>query len=117
MNGKISKDPKEISEFCSTFYRKLYASQYDAKASNDFLNSLGEIKKINNLDKAMCDQPIILEEITNSIHNLKNNKSPRTEGLTSVFYKLFEEQLTPFLRLVFCESLSKSNLPSTMTRG
>lgn len=48
MNDKISKDPKEISEYCSTFYCNL-----DAKASNDFLNS-----KINHLEKAVCDQPI-----------------------------------------------------------
>ncbi len=46
MYDKISKDPKEISEYCSTFYCKLYAL-------------------INHLDKAMCGQPISLEEITN----------------------------------------------------
>ncbi len=62
---------------------------------------MGVIQNINNLDKAMCDQPFSLEEISNSIHNLKNNKPPGTDGLTSECYKLFAEQLVPFLISVF----------------
>lgn len=52
-----------------------------------------------------------------SINHLKNNKSPRTDGLISEFYKSFAQKMAPFLLHVFNESISNGQLPSSMNQG
>lgn len=57
------------------------------------------VKIINEADKESCDKPISPLEVQQSINQLKNNKSPGSDGLTAEFYKSFIEELTPFFTL------------------
>ncbi len=63
------------------------------------------------------NKPIPIKEIMDSINHLKNNKSPGTDGLIAELYKSFAQQMAPFLLLVFNESISNGQLPSSMNQG
>ena len=65
----------------------------------------------------MCDRAITIEEINTGIHNLKINKSPGNDGLTSEFYKHFKDGLSEFLLCMFKEAIENGKLPPTMCQG
>ncbi len=48
----------------------------------------------------LCDQPISLEEIINSIHNLKNNTSPVFKSNTALCVKFYLIFILPIQRLL-----------------
>lgn len=52
-----------------------------------------------------------------SIEALKNNKSPGTDGLTDEFYKIFAQELVPFLFENYLESIEFETLPPTLSQG
>ncbi len=54
--------------------------------------------------------PITEEEVTTAIIKLHPGKSPGSDGLTSEFYKHFQEDIVPILALVFNESLDHGEL-------
>lgn len=58
-----------------------------------------------------------MQEVADAISQLKSNKSPGNDGITSEFYKLFSELLTPFLHKVYAESFSNTTLPTSMTQS
>lgn len=117
IDRNITEDPKILSDFCSTFYRKLYTSEYSESDTLSFLNSLQHTPQLDDSERDLCDLPLSQTEIHNSIGLLKDNKSPGTDGLSSEFYKTFSQQMAPFLLQVFNESLSSSTLPTSMTQG
>lgn len=117
INDTITDDPKLISEFCATFYKALYKTNYSECDALNFLDSLQNIPKLSVSEKDACDFPLSLTEVKNCINGLKDNNSPGTDGLSSEFYKLFSLELAPFLLQVFNESLSANILPWSMTQG
>lgn len=116
INGVATDDYIEISKYYSDFYKKLYTSNYSQITADAFLNSL-RIRSIDEKEKEFCDKPIVLSELTDAVNQLKNSKSPGSDGLTSEFYKQFSEDLATFLLEVFVESFEKQCLPPTLTQG
>ncbi len=113
----VLDDPKEIAAFCSKFYNNLYTSRYSDNSAKFFFDSINQNKIISFEDKEDCDGDISQSEILLAIKNLKNNKSPGSDGLTAELYKMFDENVSPFLLKVFEESFELEALPSTMTQG
>lgn len=107
INGDIVKDPKIIANFCSDFYSNLYTRLL----TFFFFNNLTVE------DSIICNAPLRLQEIIDAINDLKNNRSPGTDGLTAEFYKAFSKTLAPFLPEVFVESLDRALLPPTLCQG
>lgn len=93
----LSEDPKEIGNYCSEFYKNLYSSRFCRDSTTFFMASVGSINGISAPDKDFCDRPITLVEVLESIKNVKVNKSPGVDGLTSEFYQRFAKDLAPFL--------------------
>lgn len=52
---------------------------------------------VNDTDRDVRDAPLTLRETTDSINRLRRNKSPGVDGVTSEFYRVFVEQVAPFL--------------------
>uniref|UniRef100_A0A8C7XZI9 Reverse transcriptase domain-containing protein n=1 Tax=Oryzias sinensis TaxID=183150 RepID=A0A8C7XZI9_9TELE len=116
IDGTISEDHKVISNYCCEFYQKLYSSKFSQGSTDAFIDSL-TVKTITESEKEQCESMITLEEVQKAIEQLKSNKSPGTDGLTSEFYKCFAEDLSPFLHQMFLESIDKELLPTTLTQG
>lgn len=117
IDGKMIKDPKIIANFCSNFYENLYSSKCPEQKTTLFLDSIGCIKTISETDKMCCDDDVTCKEVQSAIKSLKNNKSPGCDGLTAELYKLFANELSPFLTSVIKESINKEALPPTLTQG
>ncbi len=52
-----------------------------------------------------------------SIEALKTNKSPGTDGLRAELYKMFAQELAPFLLETYLESIEFETLPRTLSQG
>lgn len=57
------------------------------------------INKVDNNFKKTCEDPFNITEIKTCIGNLKDNRAPGNDGLTSEFYKCFINLLAPFILL------------------
>jgi len=117
VDGKVVKDPKDIANFSANFYKNLYSSKCTEETSTLFLDSVNNVKAISESDRLCCDRAVTHEEVISAIKSLKNNKSPGCDGLTAELYKLFADELSPFLTSVFKESIDKEALPPTLTQG
>jgi exonuclease III len=101
-------DSDEILKYEETFYKKLYSNppknEEDLKkeetASNKFLDNT--LPQISETDRNNCEKTISLEEIGIALRNLKNGKSPGSDGFTPDFYKFF----WPKIKQVFFDSLN-----------
>lgn len=62
-------------------------------------------------------EPITLQEISDTIKNHKNNKSPGTDGFPGEFYKVFAGEITPVLYRVFNYALASGDLPVTWSEA
>ena len=79
-------DPNLIKEEIYNFYEKLYTS---TGVDNDSLRSLIENIKPNEIkqeDKYKLNKFISIQELWDSLKNMKNNKTPGNDGLTKEFY-------------------------------
>ena len=87
-DGTTTDDPEEILEETRKFYQNLYTA---GQIEHEILDRmLGEInRKVSPPSKALCDSPINLDDLTYSLKNMPNGKSPGTDGLTVEFYKRF----------------------------
>lgn len=99
------------------FYRNLYKSHYDENATKYFFGHLSQLKSISFDQRDLCDKQVTIEEVRLAIQQLKLNKSPGTDGLTSEFYRTFCDKLAPFLHGVFTESIHNQTLPPTLYQG
>ncbi len=92
IDGAPSKDLKIISNFVTEFYRKLYNSNYNAKACEPFLEKIHtNIPSAEEDFKSICDSDLSATEIKNALFSVKKGKSPGTDGLSVEFYIHFWE--------------------------
>lgn len=118
IDDKVSTDSSEISQFVTSFYKKLYTKDEGIGDARSFLENI----KINSIVidedlKNNCDKAITLDEINKNIVKLKKNKSPGNDGLTAEFYQTFREDLSVFLLHVFQEILEAEQMVPTMTQS
>ena len=72
------------------FYNQLYSEQsLDDVSHYDQLTLFDDLPSLDNKDMSFCDRPISLEEISYSLQQLSNNKTPGSDGFTAEFYKFF----------------------------
>jgi exonuclease III len=94
----IDNEQKEITEapeilkYEEEFYKTLYSSNKTAKeirktAKDNFMDK--DMPKLKKDDKQSCETPITIEELGVALRELKNGKSPGSDGLTTDFYKFF----------------------------
>jgi exonuclease III len=85
----LQTDNEDILQVCSEFYKNLYSSKYDQN-SKEKLNSFTKVDiKLSETEKESCEGPISFEECTKALNNMKNGKSPGSDGFTVEFYKYF----------------------------
>jgi len=79
-------------------FAKLYSNDKTTDDSNYFLNL--EHNKLNDYENIMLSGHITLEECLDAIRNMKNNKSPRSDGLSVEFYQTFWTDIQCFLHKI-----------------
>ena len=84
------------------FYEHLYSSKSVKDDDIDnYLSSLNIDSVLSEKDKELCDAFPSLDECEDAVKNMKPNKSPALDGLTSEFYKCFWDDI----KLMFYDAL------------
>lgn len=80
------------------FYEQLYSidENVEGVVLNDFLDGL-DVPRLNMTESANLEGLITLKEASQTLKNMKNNKSPGSDGFTSEFFKCFWKQLGTFV--------------------
>ena len=108
LDGKIITDPSEILTEQKRFYNNIYSSKVSGNPclrANFFTNK--KIKKLDPEDKISCEGEITESEAKILLKNMKNNKTPGTDGFPVEFYKFFWNDISSFLINSFNEAFTK----------
>ncbi len=95
-------------------FGKLYKSDSNVIDPFPIFNYITLERTVSNDFNLICSKNISLDEVKEAINNLKNNKSPGSDGLTSELYKTFRDHLSKFLLAVYEEIFANGCLPPSM---
>lgn len=118
-NGETLTQPTDITKAFAMHYRKLYEEQSDPQRNEkmeSFFSSI-DLPKLTSEEADMVSSPITEEEIKNTIAQLKNNKSPGTDGFSGEYYKAFVGELTPILCNAYNYALEKGQAPASWSEA
>ena len=123
----INKEKHEITnqndiiEEQNQFYRALYETKLTEEAkiaiNETHFTSPNNIPKLNEEEKEECDLEISLQECTNALRKLANNKSPGIDGLTTDFYKKIWIDIKDLLYNSYLYSFNHNSLTQDQKRG
>lgn len=92
---KIITDQKEILKETENFYRNLYAKRNTQNSIYNFFDE--NITKLNETETNQCEGLLSEEECSKALKEMKNQKSPGSDGLTVEFYKIFWNAIKTFI--------------------
>uniref|UniRef100_A0A803SXA7 Reverse transcriptase domain-containing protein n=1 Tax=Anolis carolinensis TaxID=28377 RepID=A0A803SXA7_ANOCA len=104
---------KEIEKQFVNYYRNLYTESKISKEKVTQYLGKQDIKKITESQRENLNKKIDIEELERAIKRLPNNKAPGPDGLTSIYYKLFQDILSKPLLKVMNRILEGENVPQT----
>ena len=84
-NTKITNQ-MQILEKVKEFYEELYKKR-DQQINTDNIRTIPE--KLTDVEQEALDSPLTKKEIDTALSQLKNNKSPGTDGYSAEFFKTF----------------------------
>ena len=121
MNSLIKKDGSKITD-CSSiveevtnFYKNLYKQkELENVEIHDLVKNL---PSLSNEESFKLEGEITLDEASFALKNMKNYKSPGTDGFTTEFFKFFWLKLGPFVVRTLNDSFRKGELSITQKQG
>ena len=88
-DATITDNPAIILEEQKKFYHKLYSkSDQESDVEAIFFDNQA-LKKLNEVEKRRCEGILSHNECFKIVSDMKNNKSPGSDGLNAEFYKAF----------------------------
>ena len=116
---QILSNQQEILIEVKNYFSNLYENK-DVNFEEEELDSLLldiNIPKLSEDTRERLEAPLLLEELSYALKNMKNDKSPGPDGYTSEFYKFFWKDLKYFLLRSYNEGIKKGELSITQTQG
>ena len=97
-DGTIISKQKHILKEVETFYKNLYSanSNMEDVDLNDYLNNCN-IPKLTKKESDNLEGLITYDEASNTLKNMKNDKSPGSDGFPAEFFKCFWKKLGFFV--------------------
>ena len=98
-NGEIITEQNQILKETGQCYEKLYSGQ-EVSLTDVNLNDIlcgHAIPKLNQNESDKLEGLLTLSEMSTALKNMKNNRSPGTDGFPCKFFKVFWKQLGPFI--------------------
>lgn len=115
INGVICSDPNNISNHITSFYNKLYTSEFSQPKCDTFMKHIRNFTPlISENFKEECEAKLLCSEITNAVHSMRLRKSPGSDGLTVEFYLCFWDLIKDHLLLMYNECTDKQEMTTTM---
>ena len=114
-DGSEIDNQSDIIEEVTKFYENLYEKK-DLDTFNFEEKGL-EIKRLSDEESESLEGEISLEEASRALKNMKNGKSPGTDGFTVEFFKVFWKHLGPLVVRSLNEGFRKGELSVTQREG
>jgi hypothetical protein len=114
-DGKILKENDEIRSEVFDFFNKLYKKRSLEK--NEISKLISEWPKLTESQTQQLDGFITLEEASHCLKNMKNDKSPGSDGFPAEFFKFFWKKIGPFVVRALNESFCDGEMSSTQKQG
>ena len=114
-DGNVIFDNKKIIEETKNFFEKLY-SRKDVDHVN-LNNVIQNDNKLNDREKESIEGPISYQEAHAVLRNMKNDKSPGSDGYTVEFFKFFFLDIGQFLVRSMNHAFSIGTLSVTQRQG
>ena len=108
---------KEVKIFYSNLYQKQESGPEIDTDIDNILKNLQEAPTLSNDEKAELEGEIKLDEISNVLKKMKNNKSPGSDGFTVEFFKFFYNDLKVFIQRAINEGYRIGKLSATQRQG
>lgn len=116
-NGNITTNSEEILEEISSFYSELYCSKQNSNHNvSEFIMNV-ETPTLSHVSKEMCDVNITMGELSEVVNNMKENRSPGLDGLTSEFYKTCWPFIDNIVYNMIIETFDKGELCDSMKKA
>ena len=115
IDGNTSTDLNTILQEVNSFYANLYSEKPVDKLDFNLINK--NIPKLTDNDKNSLEGEITLEEASIALKNMKNNKSPGSDGFSAEFFKVFWKSLGWFVVRSLNEGYRKEELSITQREG
>ena len=118
-NNEIT-DSKEICKEVKNFYQSLYSSRDNQLIDVDLDQLLNrDTPKISDADKERMEMQnaVTMEEADKVLNNMKNDKSPGSNGFSVNFFKFFWKDLGVYLVRSINYDLQAGKLLTTQTQG
>ena len=87
IKGNIITSQKSILAEEKKFYEHLYSKKEQTNSNIDFFDNA--LPKLNENESNSCEGQITEQECIKAIKEMKNQKSPGSDGITAEFYKIF----------------------------
>ncbi|MES9884827.1 MAG: reverse transcriptase domain-containing protein, partial [Sedimenticola sp.] len=116
VNGQTITDQSDILIEEMKYYEKLYTKRDTLETRHNFFPD-NNINKLSNLDKQTCEGLLTEYECSSAVKDMKNNKSPGSDGLTIEFYKIFWNDIKLHLLNSLNYSFETGNLTTLQKQG
>ena len=113
-NGSIITSQKEILEQIRQFYEELFKERKDTPSNEIPPDIFSKIKKIACPD---IGSDIQVDELSNALKNMKNNKSPGIDGIPADFLKVFWSKLKYHVKNAINSCHKKGELSTSLRQS
>ena len=114
-DDNVITDKKTIVKEFNNFYKNLYTKREVQDAAVSDL--VTDLPKLNDMQANQLEGLLTLDEIGESLQNMKNGKSPGSDGFPVEFFKVFWRQLGEFVLRSLNEGFLKGEMSSTQKEG
>lgn len=116
-DGTEYTETKDVLNYQSRFYEKLYEN-VNIKEDGSIESLIGENStKLSNLEADSLEGEISLDELSQALKNMKNEKSPGLDGFTVEFFKFFWIDLRAFILRSINYGYRNGSLSITQKQG
>ena len=118
-SGEILLDQKEILQEIKAFYEKLFSNHDNISDIQNFDAVFAglDIKKLNDKQKISLEEDLSEHELTSTLKQMKNFKTPGICGFPAEFFKVFWKRLKSIIFGTFQHCFNKGILPITLRQS
>ena len=100
-----------------TFYERLYSKKPNKDCMLENIPHHRDIPKLSETEKLSLEGPLTLNETLNALKNMKNNRSPGSDGFTTEFFNFFWIDIGKYLLRALNYGFEYRELSSTQKEG
>lgn len=118
-DGQVITKQQDILQETRNFYQSLYSDRDDSLFNVNLYEEFANINinKLSNEESLAMDTEISYEEAKHALKNMKNNRSPGSDGYSADFFKVFWKDIGHFIVRSLNYGYANGELSMTQKEG